>query len=169
MSGRVEWRSMPAARSSLILLALVMTGCRAAPERVSEQAAEVQVEPLEARFEGGATAEFVVPLRLNLEDPRPLSLVSVSWEIRLSGRSFAAGTQQLHEELAPREARTLTLKLPVVFRRLPIVPTLRSIELGVRGTLIAHAGADERAVAFRSIQKILAANAPTFEGASEEE
>ena len=127
------------------------------------------VEPLEARFEGGDTGQFVVPLRLNLDDPRPILLHSVSWEIRLAGRSFAAGTEQLHEQLLPREARTVTLKLPVVFRRLPTASTPRTVEIGVRGTVIVSAGTDERAIAFRSLQRVQVANAPLFSGAVEDE
>jgi hypothetical protein len=144
----------------LVLLTFVSSCALLRPP--PEKRKQVEVTELSASFPGSDRGELKMTLDVEGRAPRPGEVVAVWWEVWLRGRWFASGTQALAHPL-PRlgDSGPLALRLPVVFRRLTVVPGPTPLQIAVRGWLVSKRDGAEERMPFEAVRKIVSEGAPT--------
>lgn len=149
-------------------LALVL-GCRGAAPVRDERPHAVELVSLSAAFPRSDSGELELALEVSNREGRTGSITSVSWEVWLGGRWFAAG-QQAVSVLLPLNGRAkVELELPVAFRDLEVRHEPTSVEVGVRGgVMVSYSGAVQR-LPFEATRRIIAQGAPVLTVPGEED
>jgi hypothetical protein len=150
---------------------LALSGCQSPGKlRLAEERRYVvELQSLSATFPSADHGEFKVALDVENREPIAGAVTSVSWEIWLHGRWFAAGTQAVSQPLPLRGTSVIQLTLPVVFRRLQVTPEPTALEVGLRGgVIVSFAGAEQR-LPFEVTRRVVADGAPLFQGLNEDD
>ena len=158
-------------RNATLLAALVcgtLLGCRTVVPMPAADEDPIALEAAAAHFPDENHGEFKVRLRVRNPQARGATLESISWEVWLKNRWFAAGTQALTEPMAPSGSCSLSLSLPVSFRDLPVSADRTAVDVGLRGTLSASYSGTVVRIPFAVTKRIEAVGLPILDAPSEE-
>lgn len=153
----------------LSCLLLLLAGCRALDVVPVRDSLRAEVAAVQASFPNETHATFELRLRARNPTRQTAKIGSLSWELWLQGKWFAAGVQQLGESVSPGEVRELRVTLPLAFRPMPMTTEPTPLLVGLRGTLAARFGDASREWYFESGSRIVAQGGPAPAAESNEE
>ncbi|MGQ0508150.1 MAG: hypothetical protein ACT4TC_22860 [Myxococcaceae bacterium] len=135
-------------RALLALLLLASMSCKRFV-RLEAQDAPVEVEQLGVRFSGDTQGTVRFTLLIDNERKRAGEVTTVSWELWLSNRLFASGTEALNQPVTDADPQRVEVVTPFVFRRRSFTEIPRNIPVAVRGTLQRKVESEESTLLFQ--------------------
>jgi hypothetical protein len=151
-----------------VLSTLALLSCRELQPIPTPEQPQVTLTSAAAHFPDANHGEFDVTLAVEDREGRMGIIESISWEIWLKNRWFAAGTQALTAPLPASGVATVSLKLPVAFRDVPVSTDRTRFDLGVRGSLSASYSGTSVRIPFAVAKRIEAIGVPILESHGEE-
>lgn len=152
-------------RAALTVISSAALALLACPRNLMPNAADAQgavrIESLQASFTPGDYGEFEVGVSVASPGLQAGAVTSLSWELWLGNRWFAAGTQQLAEPLPDKGRHAFRVKLPIVFRRgAPASDEPASLDVGIRGGVLVQSGGGMQRLPFAHRERLSIRYAP---------